>query len=179
MYQKDMGKRFVVRALATALGITGVAGTSGTAAAAKPVTLDFTCPYDGTKFSAAQVVMARSSDTTLDLKPVGEIPSPWPLAICPTNGFVFFKLQFSEDELAKLKPFVFSDEFKAMQNESPYYRAAWLNEHLGAKHSDVTWFLDIKLIRYAHDFVDGDGHPVKIDKDGKKAEVKDVGDVEF
>jgi putative DNA primase/helicase len=39
-------------------------------------------------------------------------------------------------------------------------------------HSNVMWFLDIKLIRYVHDFVDADGHPVKIDQDGKKAEVR-------
>jgi putative DNA primase/helicase len=47
------------------------------------------------------------------------------------------------------------------------------------KHSDVTWFVDIKLIRYVHDFVDSDGQPVKIDQNGKKAAEKDVGDVEF
>jgi putative DNA primase/helicase len=47
------------------------------------------------------------------------------------------------------------------------------------KHSDVTWFLDIKLIRHVHDFVDSDGHPVKINEDGKKVEAKDAGDVEF
>jgi putative DNA primase/helicase len=47
------------------------------------------------------------------------------------------------------------------------------------KHSDVTWFVDVKLIRYAHDFVDSEGHPVKIDQNGKKAEAADAGDVEF
>jgi putative DNA primase/helicase len=46
-------------------------------------------------------------------------------------------------------------------------------------HSNVTWFLDIKMIRYVHDFVDSEGHPVKIDQNGKKAEVKDAGDVPF
>jgi len=47
------------------------------------------------------------------------------------------------------------------------------------KHSDVTWFLDIKLIRYAHDFVDADGHPVKMSADGRKEVARDVGDTEF
>jgi putative DNA primase/helicase len=46
-------------------------------------------------------------------------------------------------------------------------------------HSNVTWFLDLKMIRYVHDFVDADGNPVKINQDGKKDEVKDAGDVEF
>jgi putative DNA primase/helicase len=36
------------------------------------------------------------------------------------------------------------------------------------KHSDVTWFLDIKLIRYAHDFIDPDGQPVTSSQDNKQ-----------
>jgi putative DNA primase/helicase len=46
-------------------------------------------------------------------------------------------------------------------------------------HSNVTWFLDIKLIRHVHDFVDEHGNPIKIAEDGKKTEVKDAGDVPF
>jgi putative DNA primase/helicase len=46
-------------------------------------------------------------------------------------------------------------------------------------HSNVTWFLDIKLVRYVHDFVDADGNPVKIGADGKKEEARYVGDIEF
>jgi putative DNA primase/helicase len=46
-------------------------------------------------------------------------------------------------------------------------------------HSNVTWFLDIKLVRYVHDFVDADGNPVKIGAGGKKEEARDVGDIEF
>jgi putative DNA primase/helicase len=46
-------------------------------------------------------------------------------------------------------------------------------------HSNVTWFLDLKLIRYVHDFVDANGNPVKIDADGKRAEAVNAADVEF
>jgi putative DNA primase/helicase len=46
------------------------------------------------------------------------------------------------------------------------------------KHSDVTWFLDVKLVRSVNDFVDHDGHPIRVNQDGK-AEVKDAGDTEF
>lgn len=46
------------------------------------------------------------------------------------------------------------------------------------KHSDVTWFIDVKLIRYVHDFVDGDGTPIK-SAEGDKMEAADAGDVEF
>jgi putative DNA primase/helicase len=46
-------------------------------------------------------------------------------------------------------------------------------------HSNVTWFLDIKLLRYVHDFVDDHGAPIKITPDGKRPEAKDAGEVEF
>jgi putative DNA primase/helicase len=50
------------------------------------------------------------------------------------------------------------------------------------KQSDVIWFVDIKAIREVRDFVDSDGHPVKISEDGKKLDKMDVneaGDVPF
>jgi putative DNA primase/helicase len=47
------------------------------------------------------------------------------------------------------------------------------------KHSDVTWFLDIKTIRSVNDFVDHEGQPIRIDDTGKKMEVKDAGDMPF
>jgi putative DNA primase/helicase len=65
--------------------------------------------------------------------------------------------------------------------------AAWKNRGLSMamdergyvrKQSDVVWWLDIKLIKYVHDFVDSDGQPVKISDSGKKVKT-DAGDVEF
>jgi putative DNA primase/helicase len=47
------------------------------------------------------------------------------------------------------------------------------------KHSDVTWFLDIKLIKFVHDFVDSQGNAIAMSADGKRTEVHDVGDVEL
>lgn len=47
------------------------------------------------------------------------------------------------------------------------------------KQSDVMWFLDIKLIRHVHDFIDADGNPVKIKEDGAKVAATDPGDVPF
>jgi len=46
-------------------------------------------------------------------------------------------------------------------------------------HSNVTWFLDIKLIKLMHDFVDANDHPVAMAADGKRTERQDVGDVEI
>lgn len=47
------------------------------------------------------------------------------------------------------------------------------------KHSDVVWWLDIKLIRSMNDFVDHEGNPIKIKPDGEKKNAGPVGDIEF
>jgi putative DNA primase/helicase len=45
-------------------------------------------------------------------------------------------------------------------------------------HSDGVWFLDIKLLRYVHDFVDVDGRPVAPIQDGNREDPNGA-DVEF
>ncbi|MFP5391179.1 MAG: hypothetical protein ACLGI6_06485 [Gammaproteobacteria bacterium] len=63
----------------------------------------------------------------LDLKPYGPIAAPWPLAKCPANGFVLYKPKFSKAELAKLKPYVASAEYRTLgANHTDYYLAARL-----------------------------------------------------
>ena len=72
--------------------------------------------------------------TALDLMQVGPIQSPWPLAVCPTNGFVFFKDKFDTKELERLRPIILSPEYQALKGEAAYYRAAWIAAHTGADH---------------------------------------------
>lgn len=66
--------------------------------------------------------------------------------------------------------------------------SAWKNRGLSMamdergykrKQSDVVWWLDIKLTRGVRDFVDAEGHPIKIAEDGDRTEVNDVGDIEI
>jgi tetratricopeptide (TPR) repeat protein len=100
--------------------------------------VEMTCPYDGTKFTATLQMSGTSFDQTLDFKPVGAIQSPNPLAICPTNGFVFLKSEYTPEELERLRPLIFSDEFKALKEETPYYRASWILERSGAASRAVS-----------------------------------------
>ena len=104
-------------------------------------TTEMTCPYDGVKFTTTFQGSGTSFDVTLDLQQVGAIMTPWPLATCPTNGFVFYKDKFSDAELETLRPFVLSDEYQALRDQPTYYRAAWLLDHAGASHWQVTWAL--------------------------------------
>ena len=119
----------------------GIIVCSFPAGAHTTYTVEETCPYDGTKFFVTLQRSGTSFGATLDLQPFGAITTPWPMAICPTNGFVFFKSKFTKEELDKLRPFVLSNEYQALRTESPYFRAAWLLERLGASHWDITWAL--------------------------------------
>jgi hypothetical protein len=84
------------------------------------------CPYDGTTFQFTGQSSGTVFDKTLDWMPYGPIQSPWPLAVCPTNGFVFAKRHYTDEELEKLRPLILSPEYQAMRQESPHFRLAWL-----------------------------------------------------
>jgi hypothetical protein len=103
--------------------------------------VELTCPYDGKKFKFTEQGSGTSFDKTLDLMPYGAIRSPWPIAVCPTNGFVFYKDKFEPADLVRLKPIVMSAEYQALKDETPYYRAAWITQRDGASNSSVGVFL--------------------------------------
>jgi hypothetical protein len=100
--------------------------------------VEMTCPYDRTKFLFEAQTSGTAFGTTLDFMPVGAIQSPWPMAVCPTNGFVFFKEKFDDQELERLRPLILSPDYQALKEETPYYRAAWIGEHSGAPHTQVS-----------------------------------------
>src|SRR5262245_6172517 len=83
-----------------------LAAWPGASNANTSVQVEMECPYDGTRFTATLQASGTSAGMRLDFRPVGAIASPSPLAVCPTNGFVFFKDKFSSDELEKLRPLV-------------------------------------------------------------------------
>jgi len=126
-----------LKILLTSLVVAGV--SSWPAIAHTDMQVELTCPYDGTKFTAQLQGSGTSFATLLDFRPIGAIVTPWLLAICPTNGFVFYKNKFEVGELETLKPFVLSNEYQSMKDETPYFRAAWLMERAGFPHTKVTW----------------------------------------
>jgi hypothetical protein len=103
--------------------------------------VEMTCPYDGTKFSFEAQMSGTAFGMTLDFMTVGPIRSPSPLAVCPTNGFVFFKTKFSDEELDRLRPLILSSEYQALKEETAYYRGAWMAERMGLSHRDVSMML--------------------------------------
>jgi hypothetical protein len=113
--------------------------------AAKAMTLyevELTCPLDGTKFKATLAGSGTSFGMFLDLKPDGPTPAPWPIAKCPSNGFVLYKDKFTGEEIARLRPFVESTQYQTLQREnSNYYLAARLRIFQGEKAADVAFVL--------------------------------------
>ena len=103
--------------------------------------IEMTCPYDGTKFKFEAQGSGTAFDKALDWMPMGAIQSPWPLAVCPTNGFVFLRNEYDPGELDRLRPLVLSAEYQALKDETAYYRAAWLMERTGASREEVTMLL--------------------------------------
>jgi hypothetical protein len=113
----------------------------GSAQAMTRLAVEMTCPYDGIKFTFNAQNSGTAFDRLLDGMALGAIESPWPLAICPTNGFVFLKENYEADELERLRPLILSSEYQKVKDETPYYRAAWIMERSGSSHSDASRFL--------------------------------------
>jgi len=120
-----------------------------------------TCPIDGEKFKATLAMSGTQFGIYLDGKPYGALLAPWPLAKCPTTGFVMYKSKFSEDELAKLREYVQSSEYRALIGvETTYYLAATLQRRIGEDNRRIastllraTWQAetDSRYRRYAQE----------------------------
>ena len=117
--------RFVV-----ALSLVFVAAP---AAALTFVENEITCPIGGEKFTARQAASGTAMGQNLDRRSFGATASPWPLAKCRGNGFVLFRPQFEDAELAVLRPIVESPAYReAAARETDYYLAATLMRALDA-----------------------------------------------
>jgi hypothetical protein len=112
---------------------------------------EFICPIGGEKFTAEVVGSYTQFGVRLDLKPFGALIAPIPLPVCPKNGFVMYKSEFSETELEQLKPLVLSDDYRRTRAEhTDYYMVAYLRERMGADSLDLG-FLYLKASWEAED----------------------------
>lgn len=87
----------------------------------------FVCPIDGQTFSTRVMSSGTSFGSYFDTQRFGPIASPAPLPMCPGNGFIVIddSLDYSDVELAKLRAFVASDDYRGwVANDTPYYRLA-------------------------------------------------------
>ena len=90
----------------------------------------YVCPIGGEKFEASIPLSGSSFGMYSNLKRHGAIESPWPLPQCPTNKFVMFNNELSDDELAQFTTIINSDVYKAIPSEAGeyYYLAVMLEQ---------------------------------------------------
>lgn len=103
---------------------------------------DLVCPIGGEKFKTVLAGSGTSFGKFLDLKPYGPIAAPWPLAKCPSNGFVMFRNEFSNTELTRLETFVASAQYQEMKStHTNYYLAAILERRIDTPLSRLAYTL--------------------------------------
>ena len=100
-------------------------------------TVDFMCPLCQTHFRKQMTSSSTSWGQRLDLIPIGNASFPWPVARCPKCRLVLYKPRFTPRELARLRPIVYSDEYRALGERSGHYALAKLRERLGAKDLEL------------------------------------------
>lgn len=135
MLKHALNREPTLRSSAVLLGALLLAATFLTASAFALTfrEADFVCPIDGKAFKARVVGSYSQFGMRLDLKPLGALIAPIPMPVCPDNGFVMFKENFSDAEIAKLKPIVLGDGYRsARQQHTDHYMTAYLRERLGA-----------------------------------------------
>ena len=91
------------------------------------------CPIDGHPFVTTMVGAYSQSGMRLDFKPVGALIAPHPLPVCPGNGFVVYRSDFSDSELHQLRLIVQNDEYRRLRNQNTdYFMVAYVKERMGA-----------------------------------------------
>lgn len=102
---------------------------------------NFVCPIGGEEFSQLMDSSGTSFGQRLDLKPIGPIAAPWSLPVCPSNKFVMFKKDFTDDEIKILTTYIESPEYQKIINESTYYRAAQFKRLIHTPTDNVAFTL--------------------------------------
>ncbi len=115
------------------LSISIAVSSTGPALSLTMAKQEFTCPIGGEKFTADVVGSHTQFGMRLDLRPIGAMLAPIPLPVCPGNGFVMFKRQFTPEEIKAIETIVITEEYRqARRRHVDYYMVAFMRERLGA-----------------------------------------------
>lgn len=126
-----------MRALAFAVAVCVL--TLGGARAETPSDEQMRCPIGGERFTYQDYAAYSTYGQRLDGKPFGSTEFPLRLPVCP-NGFVVYRDDFSEAELAALTAFMQTPAYRELTaNHTTYYRAAHLARAAGAPLEHQAW----------------------------------------
>jgi len=96
------------------------------------------CPIDGQAFVTTMTGSTFQSGMRLDFKPIGALIAPYPYPVCPGNGFVVYRNDFSDSELHAIRTIVLGDEYRRLRSEdTDYFMVAYVKQRLGADDYDL------------------------------------------
>lgn len=105
------------------------------------ITVETTCPLDNQKFQIFSTFSSSVMGTRLDFKVLSSAYVTR-LPVCPSSGFPMYKKDFSEDELASLRDYVRTEEYRELRSQhSNYYMAFHFFRRDGADTWTLAWVL--------------------------------------
>jgi hypothetical protein len=135
--------RLVTRGVQVGLMMLGCLGLflGATASRVQALTMydiEVVCPIDGNTFLAKAIGIYRQTGMRLDSKPLGSLMAPTPYPVCPGNGFVVYKNDFSDEELATLRSMVLAEDYqRARKDHTDRYMVAFMRERMGANGHEL------------------------------------------
>jgi len=126
-------------------------------AAVEWVDVEMTCPVGGEVFVAKLVDKQARAGLQLDFKPYGDVVSPVPLGVCPSNGAVIYQPEFTTAEVGRLTALVETDTYQRWRDQhTTYYLLARTFEHMqrhplqtAFMYLQATWEVETEPDRYA------------------------------
>ena len=101
------------------------------------------CPIGGEKFQSAVLGTYSTRGVHLDLEPVSYLSFPTPVPVCPSNGFVIHKSDYSESDLKRYAKVISSDAYKKLYAEkhASFYLFSRFLDFAGDENKDRWWLL--------------------------------------
>jgi hypothetical protein len=120
------------------IAVLGVFGAVLNASERAVVTMR--CPLDDTEFQTVQEFSGFAAGQRLDLKKLGAISQPRPLARCPECSLPIWDKYLDEDHKVRLRAALQSDRYRAEgRPASPWFALGVLREELAADAYTVAW----------------------------------------
>lgn len=101
--------------------LTFMVALSTTVRAVNTIEREFHCPIDDSKFTQRIETSAQPVGVRLDLKRLGDVMEPTTLPQCPKCHFVIFTEKWTDELVARLKPFVLGPDYRLVASKSTSY----------------------------------------------------------
>ncbi len=115
--------------LIAASSVAVALATGSQATASSPYQVEVTCAVGGEQFEHTATASYSTWGSRPDGKPYGSWVFPSPLPECPGNKLVMYR-EFTPQEVAQLETLIASNDYRALHDETDYFRAQWIEDRL-------------------------------------------------